>query len=90
MWIRGHYDGSTNKLLFVGVRTSQYVDSTTLAHYFSYCIEVVGIVATQQSQDKIENKTHFQAPQHKLSPVREVARAFETELHIIYYVAGEK
>ena len=52
---------------------------------------VVGTIAnTQQSQDKIENKTHFQAPQHKLSPVREVARAFETELHIIYYVAGEK
>ena len=52
---------------------------------------MVGTIAnTQQSQDKIENKTHFQAPQHKLSPVREVARAFETELHIIYYVAGEK
>ena len=50
------------------------------------------IVATQQSQDKNENKTHFQAPQHKLSPVREVARAFETELHIIYYVtvAGDE
>ena len=49
------------------------------------------LVATQQSQDKIENKTHFRAPQHKLWPVREVARAFETDLlHIIFYVEGDE